>query len=181
MCYLIWREKDTPAKRSLFQLAPSMPRIDEIECGLWPTMSSQLAGEGDFLETLETKEGEPPKQNERAYNPKTGKHVQVTLNRAVKMWPSPRAGNPGSRPNQKGGKILAEEVKKSLWPTPSASTREGTVSGGHPGLAGGSGNRQKLYNMLGYEKGKEMGCQSLNPNWVEWLMGFPIGWTDLNV
>ena len=21
----------------------------------------------------------------------------------------------------------------------------------------------------------------LNPNWVEWLMGFPLGWTDLNV
>ena len=21
---------------------------------------------------------------------------------------------------------------------------------------------------------------SLNPNWVEWLMGYPIGWTDLN-
>ncbi len=20
----------------------------------------------------------------------------------------------------------------------------------------------------------------LNPDWVEWLMGFPIGWTDLN-
>jgi hypothetical protein len=20
----------------------------------------------------------------------------------------------------------------------------------------------------------------LNPNWVEWLMGLPIGWTDLN-
>ena len=20
---------------------------------------------------------------------------------------------------------------------------------------------------------------SLNPNWVEWLMGYPIGWTDL--
>jgi hypothetical protein len=20
---------------------------------------------------------------------------------------------------------------------------------------------------------------SLNPTWVEWLMGFPIGWTDL--
>ena len=22
---------------------------------------------------------------------------------------------------------------------------------------------------------------SLNPPWVEWLMGFPIGWTDLKV
>ena len=21
----------------------------------------------------------------------------------------------------------------------------------------------------------------LNPQWVEWLMGFPIGWTDLDV
>lgn len=21
----------------------------------------------------------------------------------------------------------------------------------------------------------------LNPTWVEWLMGFPIGWTELNV
>jgi hypothetical protein len=27
--------------------------------------------------------------------------------------------------------------------------------------------------------GKPIGGQ-LNPNWVEWLMGFPIGWTDLN-
>ena len=29
------------------------------------------------------------------------------------LLPSPRAGNPGSRPNKKGGKILAEEIKKS--------------------------------------------------------------------
>ncbi len=36
-------------------------------------------------------------------------------------WPTPRASNPGSRPNGKGGKILAEEVRKqesSNWPTP---------------------------------------------------------------
>lgn len=33
-------------------------------------------------------------------------------------WPTPRAGNPGSRPNGKGGKILAEEVKKAMFPTP---------------------------------------------------------------
>ena len=25
------------------------------------------------------------------------------------------------------------------------------------------------------------GIGYLNPAWVEWLMGFPIGWTDLNV
>lgn len=63
----------------------------------------------------------------------------------------------------------------TLWPTPASNN--GT--GGCTGLAGGSGNRKKLYAMLGEEEGKKLGCQSLNPYWVEWLMGYPIGWTDL--
>jgi len=62
-----------------------------------------------------------------------------------------------------------------LYPTPASNN--GT--GGCTGLAGGSGNRKKLYAMLGEEEGKKLGCQSLNPYWVEWLMGYPIGWTDL--
>jgi hypothetical protein len=33
--------------------------------------------------------------------------------------------------------------------------------------------------MLGEEEGKKLGCQSLNPQWVELLMGYPVGWTDL--
>ena len=37
------------------------------------------------------------------------------------FWPTPRAGNPGSRPNKKGGKILAEEAKKASIPTPRAT------------------------------------------------------------
>jgi hypothetical protein len=36
----------------------------------------------------------------------------------------------------------------------------------------------KLYKKLGKEEGKKLGCQSLNPSWVEWLMAWPIGWTD---
>ena len=35
------------------------------------------------------------------------------------LWPTPRAGNPGSRKPGTGGKILAEEAKK-LWRTPQA-------------------------------------------------------------
>lgn len=59
----------------------------------------------------------------------------------MRNWPTPRAGNPGSRPNGKGGKILAEEVKKK---------EENMIPGGQ-----------------------------LNPDWVEWLMGWPLAWTDL--
>ena len=118
------------------------------------------------------------------------------------FWPTPRAGNPGSRPNGKGGKVLAEEVKKPMWPTPTAST-------GGPEPEGETG--RKLVTMVRIwpapsasdnrdrgdigspailrrrEKGKQiMLSQSvstesgaLNPDWVEWLMGWPIGWTDL--
>jgi hypothetical protein len=62
-----------------------------------------------------------------------------------------------------------------MWPTPASNN----ATGGATGLAGGSGNRKKLYAMLGEAEGKKMGCQSLNPNWVEWLMGWPLRWTDL--
>ena len=29
------------------------------------------------------------------------------------------------------------------------------------------------------DEGKKMATQQLNPDWVEWLMGFPRGWTNL--
>ena len=56
------------------------------------------------------------------------------------QWPTPRAGNPGSRPNMKGGKILAEEVKKSmrkLWPTPTTQEVE------HPDMELTANNRRR--------------------------------------
>ena len=67
------------------------------------------------------------------------------------LFPTPRASNPGSRINSKGGKILQQEVEKSV------------------GIRDSSG---KLVNRNGGQ---------LNPQWVEWLMGFPQGWTDLEV
>lgn len=69
----------------------------------------------------------------------------MALSRAVRIWLTPRAGNPGSRPNKKGGKVVAEEARKSLGGIPTPLMQKG----------------------------------HLNPAWVEWLMGWPIGWTDL--
>ena len=51
---------------------------------------------------------------------------------------------------------------KGLWPMPCASNAQGTHGG---------------------ENGRSLrtgGAGKLNPEWVEWLMGFPIGWTGLN-
>ncbi len=53
---------------------------------------------------------------ERSHGQLSGRYREA-MKRA--LWPTPRAGNPGSRPNRKGGRVLAEEVKK--FPTPTSS------------------------------------------------------------
>jgi len=168
-----------------YQPPMSERHISESEFGLWRAPTAQEAGAR--IETLETKTGEPAKVGERAYrNTPSGEKVlqSVTLGQQVKMWPTPKASDgEWGTPRTSGrpiSKVTHLQTAAKYWPTPSASSRDGTVSGGHPGLAGGSGNRQKLYKMLGKEEGKKMGCQSLNPYWVEWLMGWPLGWTVLD-
>ena len=142
-----------------------------VKKGLWPSPSSQLAGEGPLLDELETKEGEPAQRNERAYNPKTGKHVQITLNRAVKMWPSPRNRMTGAvTPNRSTDKFnnLESVMARRTWPIPRANKPEGYSSE----------NFRPTLAQIATGQDKPLGGQ-LNPDWVEWLMGWPIGWTDL--
>jgi hypothetical protein len=85
---------------------------------------------------------------------KDGKKRNDQLPRQIaeQNWPTPRAGNPGSRKPGTGGKILAEEAK--IHAGPPAPEKSST-------------------------SGKNHGSPKLNPNWVEQLMGLPIGWTDL--
>jgi len=73
----------------------------------------------------------------------------------------------GKSPFEKQGNIPA------LWPTPTTRDYKG---GRKPETlaASGRGETNSLNDALT--------CQgqygSLNPTWVEWLMGFPAGWTD---
>jgi hypothetical protein len=70
--------------------------------------------------------------------------------------------------NSRGEPKLSAEVK--LWPTPTAITDSG---GAALCKWGGSGSREKLRTMVTPD---ELNGQ-LNPEFVEWLMGFPLGWT----
>jgi hypothetical protein len=57
-----------------------------------------------------------------------------------------------------------DETGFGSWPTPTQS--DGLGGPGHSGRDGGKNLRTVV-------------AGSLNPTWVEWLMGFPLGWTDL--
>jgi DNA (cytosine-5)-methyltransferase 1 len=64
-----------------------------------------------------------------------------------------------------------------MWPTP--TTRDYKDSG----KAVINSHRDSILPVRVAKKDKEQwvkGGGSLNPTWVEWLMGYPKGWTDLN-
>ena len=68
---------------------------------------------------------------------------------------------------------LADAVQ--TWPTPQASSWGST---GHRMILG----KRVLDGTISETDKKQMTSGNggrLNPTWVEWLMGFPLGWTDL--
>jgi hypothetical protein len=49
-------------------------------------------------------------------------------------------------------------------------------------MCGGTGSWELLKKNTTIEEARQMGAGNggkLNPMWVEWLMGWPLGWTDL--
>ena len=84
-------------------------------------------------------------------------------------WPTPTVCGNYNRPGASAtsGMGLASAVK--LWPTPNAGSPRW---GGTMQEWGGSKNwvRKEMPDLAG---------GPLNPTWVEWLMGWPLGWTDL--
>lgn len=83
------------------------------------------------------------------------------------LWHTPTANdgkNSSMPPSQAARKQLVGQVmRQMMWTTPCAS--DSTVSSGR-------GNHRSMRTEIGGQ---------LNPTWVEWLMGFPLGWTDLSV
>ena len=95
----------------------------------------------------------------------------------VRLWPTPRANcmNGASRaPRRQGAPDLQTVV--AMFPTPTTE-----------GLCGGSGAAERLEEMeasgqITPEERRSMTAGNggqLNPDWVEWLMGYPIGWSEV--
>jgi hypothetical protein len=95
------------------------------------------------------------------------------------MWPTPCATD--HRGSGKNGTLRdrldyaaergATKSKTYTWPTPRTK-----------GMCGGSGAWAQLKANTTIEEARAMGAGNggkLNPTWVEWLMGWPLGWTSL--
>jgi hypothetical protein len=104
--------------------------------------------------------------NRKGLSPASGDGLAT----AVAMWPTPTASLGGPEPEGKTGRKLATMVAK--FPTPCATDHK---TGYPQDSAAGVAQRAKRAKPL---RDTAAPGGQLNPTWVEWLMGWPIGWTD---
>ena len=164
-------DKWVTERRGVYSVRKKLARHTKgNECSSWPTPQASegkanrhrnnpnAKGSQEWLTTKVMDTWATPQASDHIEGARTAKESnQKCLGRDLNQmqnWPTPRAGNPGSRKPGTGGKILAEEAKI------------------HNGL-----QDQEKSNT----SGKNHGSPKLNPNWVESLMlgrGM-TGWTQL--
>jgi hypothetical protein len=166
----------------LFQQPAWVHLIDAIASLSWPTPTAVTRPmEGNVrMYRAKIEAGEMTEAEAEAI---LGKSVWEAQGKVPAMWPTPTTQeneHPNATWNEQMRRVapngsthsmnLADAVK--IWPTPTA--RDGKRASGHKLL------KRRLADLTVQARvadGKTNG--SLNPTWVEWLMGFPLGWTDL--
>lgn len=121
--------------------------------------------------TGETASGLWPTARERDWKGQSQRGIHAPMDclpNTVKMWPTPEgmSGGKTSRGGDRKNELLLGGMVK-MFPTPRASE-----AGPDYAKANRSATGMALPAVVG---------GSLNPTWVEWLMGYPPGYTDCAV
>lgn len=173
-CFLTWKGKATKQGRLYFRLVPLTHGTNATELASWAGTEDRAVY---FIPTP------------RAHNIPTSEKAKrqhkssPSLIDYARIFPTPTAqdckGSNSMEHLAQGNRIaqLANAVK--LYPTPSTGA----------GLCGGTGNYQQLKALeesgeITPEERRSMAAGNggqLNPAWVEALMGFPPGWTELEM
>ncbi len=145
-----WPRSGTTRSGTAYRLPPSVPHTYERGSSFWPT---PIADSASGRTTPYSQGGVP---------------LQVAV-----RWPTPTvqdSKNDGG-PSQFERNTVPLNAAVKRWPTPNARDYKGAPGAG----ARARGGHQA--SLPGSLKDSE-GSGSLNPTWVEWLMGCPLGWTD---
>ena len=166
-----WKVKATQQGHLIFQLAVSVPSTKDNEYGLFPTptnmdhikrkgMRPSRAATGRktgylsemVAQQLPTPTAKMYTNSKATYDPAATSLSRRTLEVYARTYPQPKMWHtPTAREHKNSGNI-------TKWDPEYLKT--------HPSLT-----HQAI------KSEKKIGG-ALNPEWVEWLMGYPIGWTE---
>jgi hypothetical protein len=172
----------------------SVPRIGANACGYWPTATAQVR---------ECNEDQWEARREQQGGTLRSTYLQDAVKYQVeeRSWPMPKGTPSGpdfARMNREGsgGDDLATAIARGqstrqTWATPAATDSFGSrneTSKRPEGSKHHSGQTladQLIANgdMALEEKsdGGNKTTGALNPDWVSWLMGWPVGWEDTSL
>ena len=174
-CKTTWKVKVSKSNVSLFQLQASVLGTRGTESGLWATPNTM-----DHLPPR-SKEGTLKlQQGHRKGRTRPANLREQVDPETMKMWRTPDAASGGSnlpgiqkaldqghmkRPSGHAIHLrLEDQVREPrLWPTPVQDDVH---------------HRKQKYQQGGTALSTKAGG-TLNPTWVEWLMGYPAEYTDL--
>jgi len=128
--------------------------------GFWPTPTTSMVTMGDVAQAQFA-----------GSDPRRPKYQDA------KMWPTPCARDYKDTGRNLNWESLSKKGKLAgavMFPTPSANDNRDRGNLGTPAIQRRIAKGKQI--MLSMSVSKESGA--LNPNWVEWLMGWPIGHTD---
>ena len=145
-----WPRSGLMRNGTAYQLPPLVRLTDEIGSGLWRTPDASVVSGG-------AANAEDRKRQGHAI----GLHDQVNT---PSMWPTPQARAQTDTPSERRRNTPCLESQVKMWATPAA--RDWRSGWGRSD----NGHTPQLPEQVGGQ---------LNPTWVEWLMGFPLGWTVL--
>ena len=174
----------------LFQHPTAERPISATGFGFWPTPAARDGKPTNTMETLmqgrfmgqlanSVKLWATPAARDWKGHTVTANHPQgfnKCLANDVLNWPTPQArdykGSSGR--SMKGEEFdLPTAVKK--WPTPCANDNRDRGNLGSPAIQ----RRQEKGKQIMLSMSVSDTSGALNPLWVEWLMAWPLGWTDL--
>ena len=103
---------------------------------------------------------------------RSGSQRQLSKN-PIRMWPTPLSSD---YKNMDTANQMSLSTSVRMWPTPVARDHKGGYQGGR--VRNGKVSWDSLDVAVQHTDNQEKTGGQLNPMFVEWLMGYPKGWTE---
>jgi len=202
-----WPRRGSMRNGACWEQTMSVPRIEGSDCGYWPSATAttrectpaqgeeRREQQGGTLRSTYLQDAVKYQVEERTYPTPKGSPSGPDFARASRpgsggddlataiargastpqTWGTPTARDHkdcGTMENVPENALLGRQVlNRQEWQTPSKACADG-------GQTSRGGDRTNELLLTGQAQAASGTSGSLNPTWVEWLMGWPRGWTD---